>query len=51
MRADVVALVRAAKAAGAKEAFIVVNNKAEGSSPLTAFALAEMLALWAEHEG
>ncbi len=44
MRADVVDLIRAAAAVGAKEAFIIVNNKAEGSSPLTVFALAALIA-------
>lgn len=44
MRADVVDLLLAAKAVAAKEAFIVVNNKAEGSSPHTIFALAALIA-------
>ncbi len=44
MRADVVDLVRAAAAVGAKQAFIIVNNKAEGCSPLTVFALADLIA-------
>lgn len=43
MRADVVRLVRAARAAGT-ESWVIVNNKAEGSSPLTVVALAERLA-------
>jgi uncharacterized protein YecE (DUF72 family) len=43
MRAQTVDLVRAAVAAG-KRAWVIVNNKAEGSSPLTVRALAEALA-------
>lgn len=43
MRDDVVRLVRAARAAGT-ESWVIVNNKAEGSSPLTVAALAERLA-------
>lgn len=43
MRRDVTALVRDALAAKA-EAFVLVNNKAEGSSPLTIEALAERVA-------
>lgn len=53
MRADVLDLLRAAAGLPGvggngsdrvKEAFIVANNKAEGSSPLTLFALAELIA-------
>jgi uncharacterized protein YecE (DUF72 family) len=44
MRADVVRLARACAAAGSKPVFIIANNKAEGSSPLTVFALAEAIA-------
>jgi uncharacterized protein YecE (DUF72 family) len=43
MRRDVLNLIRAAKAQGVAEAFVLVNNKAEGSAPLTAFALAERI--------
>lgn len=43
MRDDVVRLVDAARAAGT-ESWVIVNNKAEGSSPLTVVALAERLA-------
>ena len=43
MRDDVVRLVREAREADA-ESWIIVNNKAEGSSPLTVVALAERLA-------
>ena len=43
MRRDVVALVRAALERDA-ECFVIVNNKAEGSSPLTVEALAWELA-------
>jgi uncharacterized protein YecE (DUF72 family) len=43
MRADVIALLRAAEAAEVEDAFVIVNNKAEGSSPLTIRALASML--------
>ncbi len=42
MRDDVVALARAARSAGAS-VDVLVNNKAEGSSPLTVRALAERL--------
>ncbi len=40
-------IVRAALAAAdeEKDAYVVINNKAEGSSPLSAFALAEMVAV------
>jgi uncharacterized protein YecE (DUF72 family) len=44
MREDVVAILRAAAIAGCKEAFVLVNNKAEGSAPLTIRALAEKTA-------
>jgi uncharacterized protein YecE (DUF72 family) len=43
MRRQVVALIREAVAAG-REAYVLVNNKAEGCSPLTIRALAELLA-------
>lgn len=43
MRRDVTAILRRAAAAG-QRAFLLVNNKAEGSSPLTIEALAERLA-------
>jgi len=42
MRADVVELVRRAIRAG-RDVFVLVNNKAEGSAPLTIRALAERL--------
>jgi uncharacterized protein YecE (DUF72 family) len=43
MRSDVVALTRRAVAAR-KRVYLLVNNKAEGSSPLTVVALASLLA-------
>jgi uncharacterized protein YecE (DUF72 family) len=43
MRADVIELARVTAALG-KTLFVIVNNKAEGSSPLTVRALAERLA-------
>jgi uncharacterized protein YecE (DUF72 family) len=43
MRADVVRLSQACRAAG-KVLFVIVNNKVEGSSPLTIRALAEEVA-------
>ncbi len=43
MRRQVVSLARAAVSLG-REVFVLVNNKAEGCSPLTIRALAEMLA-------
>ncbi len=43
MRQDVVRLVRAALERDI-ECYVIVNNKAEGSSPLTVLALAELLA-------
>jgi hypothetical protein len=43
MRADIVLLARACLALG-KVLFVIVNNKAEGSSPLTVRALAEGIA-------
>lgn len=43
MRADVVAVTRRVLARG-RQAFVLVNNKAEGSSPLTVMALAQRLA-------
>jgi hypothetical protein len=42
MREDVRALVDAA-GANDVDAYIIINNKAEGSSPLTAVALAELM--------
>lgn len=43
MRAEVLALVRQCVGAG-RDTYVLVNNKAEGSSPRTVWALAEMLA-------
>jgi uncharacterized protein YecE (DUF72 family) len=43
MRTETVALLRAALAIGATEIFVTVNNKAEGCSPLTVEAIAELL--------
>jgi uncharacterized protein YecE (DUF72 family) len=43
MRSQVAALARRSAAAG-RDAFILVNNKAEGSSPLTVMELARLLA-------
>ena len=43
MRRQVVALARKGAALG-RDVFVLVNNKAEGCSPLTIRALAEMLA-------
>ena len=43
MRSQVVGLARRVAAAG-RDAFILVNNKAEGSSPLTVMELARLLA-------
>lgn len=43
MRRQVVALARARAALG-RAVFVLVNNKAEGCSPLTIRALAELLA-------
>lgn len=43
MRADVEAVTRRALSRG-RRVFILVNNKAEGSSPLTVMALARSLA-------
>ncbi len=44
MREDVVALAERAAQLGVRAVFVIVNNKAEGSSPLTVFALARALA-------
>ena len=44
MREDVIAALRAAAEAGCDEGFVVVNNKAEGSAPLTVRELAKMTA-------
>jgi hypothetical protein len=43
MRADVVALARACAAQGKKPLYVLVNNKVEGSTPLTVRALVERL--------
>ena len=43
MRADVVSVTRRALSRG-RRVFILVNNKAEGSSPLTVMGLARRLA-------
>ena len=40
MRDDVIELLREAAQAGVKDAFVIVNNKAEGSAPLTIRELA-----------
>lgn len=42
MRDDVVQILRASADHGSSEAFVLVNNKAEGSSPLTIRALADL---------
>lgn len=42
MRADVVSVTRRALARG-RRVYVLVNNKAEGSSPLTVMALAKRL--------
>lgn len=44
MRQDVLELLRKALEKGIKETFVLANNKAEGSSPLTLRALAEEIA-------
>jgi uncharacterized protein YecE (DUF72 family) len=44
MRQDVVEILRAAAEAGCDEGFVLVNNKAEGSAPLTVRVLAERTA-------
>ena len=44
MHDDVLALLRAAEEQGCTDAFILANNKAEGSAPLTVKALAERVA-------
>jgi uncharacterized protein YecE (DUF72 family) len=44
MRDDLMDVLRAAAAADVEDAFVIVNNKAEGSAPLTIRALAEALA-------
>lgn len=44
MRDDVMDILRAAAAADVEDAFVLVNNKAEGSSPLTVRALAKRAA-------
>ena len=51
MRAEVVEILCAAAAAG-MPSFVLVNNKAEGSAPLTVRALAELAAeAWSGREG
>ena len=44
MRDDVIEILRAAADRGAKAAFVLVNNKAEGSAPLTVKELAKLAA-------
>lgn len=44
MRDDVMALLRAAEEQGCESAFVLANNKAEGSAPLTVKGLAERAA-------
>lgn len=44
MRDDVVDILRAAAEAGCEDGYVLVNNKAEGSAPLTVRALAERTA-------
>jgi len=44
MRDDVADILRAAEEADCEDAFVLVNNKAEGSSPLTVRALAKRIA-------
>jgi uncharacterized protein YecE (DUF72 family) len=44
MREDVVTLARECAALGPKDLWVLVNNKAEGSAPLTVFALAGAIA-------
>ena len=46
-RAQVAALMQEAHAAG-QEAFVIVNNKAEGSAPLTIQKLSVLFASYAE---
>jgi hypothetical protein len=43
VRADVAALARLSLAQGKKPLYVLVNNKVEGSSPLTLRALAERM--------
>lgn len=43
MRDDTLALLQRAKQHGVKDAYVLVSNKAEGSSPLTVAALAERI--------
>jgi uncharacterized protein YecE (DUF72 family) len=45
MREDVVDILRAAAEAGCDEGFVLVNNKAEGSAPLTVREIAKKAAL------
>lgn len=44
MRDDVVDILRAAASAGCSEGYVLVNNKAEGSAPLTVRAIAKKAA-------
>ena len=44
MRADVIDILRAAVEHGSKAAFVLVNNKAEGSAPLTVREIAKLTA-------
>ena len=48
MRQDVLHLLERALEAGVTAAFVIVNNKAEGSAPLTCFDLAERVAHWSD---
>lgn len=43
MRADAIELIELARAAGVQRVFVLVNNKAEGSAPLTIRALVKSL--------
>ena len=36
---------------GEREVFVIANNKAEGSAPLSVFKLAERIAAWGDHNG
>jgi hypothetical protein len=44
MREDVLHILHAAEEADCEDAFVLVNNKAEGSSPLTIKELAKRVA-------
>jgi len=50
VRADVAALARACLEQGKKPLYLTVNNKVEGSSPLTLRALAERMVQALGHE-